>query len=59
MIHLLEKKIGIFDTCFPFNNVKGRELNKTLQSLGSLGIIEIIKPKEQAVQKTPEISLKW
>ena len=30
------KKIGIFDTCFPFKNVKGRELNKTLQSLGSL-----------------------
>ena len=39
----IEKYKGIFDTCFPFKNVKGKELTKITKPWISSGLLKSIK----------------
>ena len=55
----IEKNTGIFDTYFPFNIIKGKELTKNYKALDLSGIIKTIQPEEKVVQTITEPSLRW
>lgn len=48
---LIEKYKGIFDTCFPFKNVKGKEFAKMAKPWISRGLLKSVNKKNKLYQQ--------